>query len=127
MFIGQAARLSGLSVKAIRFYEAQGLIPSPTRQGRYRSYSGEDVVRLRLLCEARRFGFSLAVLRDLMKNAFTPGHCERVHAVIEQRRATLLEQVRELEDQLLNLSHLQQRLLQPPELTFNDAGDLTLP
>ncbi len=30
--IGQLAELGGCTVKAVRFYEAQGLLPPPTRR-----------------------------------------------------------------------------------------------
>ena len=36
MFIGKAAQLSGTTIKAIRHYEAFGLLPPPQREGRYR-------------------------------------------------------------------------------------------
>ncbi|RBL65615.1 MerR family transcriptional regulator, partial [Pseudomonas sp. MWU13-2625] len=38
MYIGQAAQLSGTTVKSIRHYEAIGLLPEAPRQGRYRLY-----------------------------------------------------------------------------------------
>jgi len=47
MNIGNAARASGLSAKMIRYYEATGLVPKPTRrESNYRDYDESDVNRL---------------------------------------------------------------------------------
>src|SRR5687768_13736336 len=44
MNIGQAAKISGVSVKMIRHYEEVGLVPAPERtDSGYRQYSGRDV------------------------------------------------------------------------------------
>lgn len=39
MYIGEAARVSGVTIKAIRHYEAQGLLPGIHRSGSYRQFS----------------------------------------------------------------------------------------
>lgn len=46
MYIGQAAQLSGTTVKSIRHYEAIGLLPEAPRQGRYRLYDAQSVEQL---------------------------------------------------------------------------------
>jgi DNA-binding transcriptional MerR regulator len=49
--IGEVAKETGVSVKAIRFYEKIGLIPAPDRlfSSGYRLYTDRDVRRLRLI------------------------------------------------------------------------------
>lgn len=48
MRIGEAARLSGLETSAIRFYEADCVVPEPKRtDAGYRDYSVGDVELLR--------------------------------------------------------------------------------
>lgn len=51
--------------RALRFYEDQGLI-APTRQGQQRIYSGRDRARIKLILRGKRFGFSLAEVRELL-------------------------------------------------------------
>lgn len=66
--IGEAARLSGVSVKMIRHYEAIGLIPSAARQAsNYRHYDGGDVHRLTFVRRARDLGFPIDRIRDLLR------------------------------------------------------------
>ncbi len=67
MNISEAAELSGLSAKTIRYYEQIGLI-QPAQRGRsgYRNYSKTDVHVLRFLSRARGLGFSVKECRDLL-------------------------------------------------------------
>lgn len=51
--------------RALRFYEDQGLI-SPRRDGQRRLYCGRDKARLTLIIRGKRFGFSLAEVRELL-------------------------------------------------------------
>ena len=54
MKISQAAIASGVTVKAIRHYEAKGLLDKVQRRGKYREFSSSDVERLRLIARCRR-------------------------------------------------------------------------
>lgn len=51
--------------RALRFYEAQGLI-FPERDGQRRIYDLRDRARLQLILRGKRFGFSLAEMRELL-------------------------------------------------------------
>ena len=67
MNIGEAARLSGISAKMIRYYETTGLIgPADRRASGYRDYSQADVHELRFVRRARDLGFSVASISDLL-------------------------------------------------------------
>lgn len=66
MFIGEVSKRTGLSIKAIRFYEEKGLIRSPLRQGRYRVYTNTDIEILSLISEAKKLGVTLARLKNVI-------------------------------------------------------------
>lgn len=67
MNIGEAARLSGVPSKTIRYYESIGLIPRATRRDSgYRHYDVRDVQLLHFIQRARRLGFSIKDVGDLL-------------------------------------------------------------
>ena len=60
MKIGEFAGRAGVNTSKVRFYEAQGLLPSPSRaENGYRSYSAGDLERLLRVRRAQALGFSL--------------------------------------------------------------------
>ena len=63
--ISQMRREFGVTARALRFYEEQGLL-SPVRRQHVRVYSHRDRVRLKLILKGRRVGFTLRELRDLL-------------------------------------------------------------
>ena len=67
MTIGEAAARSGVPAKTIRYYEQIGLIGAASRgANQYRSYDAGDIAMLRFIGRARRLGFSVADLRNLV-------------------------------------------------------------
>ncbi|MDX2210314.1 MAG: MerR family DNA-binding transcriptional regulator [Sphingopyxis sp.] len=55
----------GVTARALRFYEDEGLI-SPSRRGLARIYSKRDRARLAWILRAKRVGFSLADIREMI-------------------------------------------------------------
>ena len=63
--IAELAREFGVTLRTIRFYEAEGLL-APLRDGRRRIYRSRDRTRLRLILRGRRLGFRLAEVREIV-------------------------------------------------------------
>ncbi len=55
----------GVTARALRFYEDEGLI-APSRRGIARIYSKRDRARLAWILRAKRVGFSLADIREMI-------------------------------------------------------------
>jgi DNA-binding transcriptional MerR regulator len=64
--IGELADELALTTRAIRFYEAKGLI-APARRGVARSYSRRDRARLRLILRGKNLGFTLDEVAEYLK------------------------------------------------------------
>lgn len=88
MRIGELARRTGATPKAIRLYEARGLLGTVARAGTYRSYREADVVRVQLIRLALGLGFRLAELGAL-PHLESPEGWQRVAALVAQRRTAV--------------------------------------
>ncbi|HWK35953.1 MerR family DNA-binding transcriptional regulator [Sphingomonas sp.] len=55
----------GVTARALRFYEDEGLI-APERRGLQRIYSHRDRARLAWILRGKRVGFSLAEIREMI-------------------------------------------------------------
>ena len=63
--ISQLAAEFSVTPRAIRFYEDKGLL-SPSRAGQTRIYAPRDRVRLMLILQGKRVGFTLAEIREML-------------------------------------------------------------
>jgi len=67
MKIGELAKLAGCTVKTIRFYEAEGLLPRPVRShSGYRLYSERDLKRMQFIQSAKLIGLPLVKIKELL-------------------------------------------------------------
>jgi len=66
--IGEVAKLSGIGIEALRFYERSGLLGRPSRnQSRYRMYDREVLERLDFIKRAQVLGFSLDEIKQITR------------------------------------------------------------
>jgi DNA-binding transcriptional MerR regulator len=63
--VGELADDLGVTTRTLRFYEAEGLI-SPRRVGAQRVYGARDRTRLKLILRGKRFGMTLAEIREIV-------------------------------------------------------------
>ena len=65
--IGELARQAGVTAKAIRFYEAAGVLPPPTRAANgYRLYGPDTGEMLKFVTQAAGLGLTLAEIREII-------------------------------------------------------------
>jgi DNA-binding transcriptional MerR regulator len=71
--IGHVAKVTGIKVPTVRFYEHEGLLPSPPRTASNRRlYSEADIRRLTFIRHTRTLGFELDDIRSLLDLADNP-------------------------------------------------------
>ena len=89
--IGELARMTGLTVRTIRFYSDQGLIPPTARTvGGYRTYDGEAVAKLKLVRTLRDLGVDLPTAGRILAREVTVTDVARAHAdAIDAQMRTL--------------------------------------
>ena len=115
MNIGSVARESGVPAKTIRYYESIGLIPAALRTDNgYREYAGTDVMTLRFISRARRLGFSVKDVGNLL----TLWHDkERASADV---KAMALSHITEVERRIAELEEIRATLLHLTQACHGD-------
>ena len=99
MNISDVAKKTGLTSKAIRFYEEKGIVTPPLRsENGYRSYSQKHLDELTLLRQARQVGFNLEECGELVNLFNDPGrHSADVKSRTLQRVANIERHIEELQ------------------------------
>ncbi|WP_184576029.1 MerR family transcriptional regulator [Streptomyces zagrosensis] len=118
MRIGDAAAAAGLTPRALRYYEQQGLISAARTPSGYREYGPREVRRLRAVRELLDAGLTIGDVRSfahLLDTASVgetlpehpgvggPALCAAAETVIRRRLA-------ELDERIVRLSELRDRL-----------------
>lgn len=108
MFIGRLAELTGCTPKAIRLYEAMGLINEPQRSGRYRVYNAHHLQMVHLIRRAQTAGFKLAEMGPLIsaKNRLKAFPLEMANQAVEAKRQQVQAKMAELQALDLYLAEL---------------------
>ncbi len=112
MYIGKLAKLSGATPKAIRLYEAIGLIPIPNRDGNYRVYSDKDVALVHMIRRGQAVGFSLEEMKELIElkaktNRFS---LDKANELIFKKREKLRNDMDKIKSQDLQLMDLHEEI-----------------
>ncbi len=105
--IGQVATRASVTAKAIRFYEAAGVLPQPTRgPNGYRVYRDDVVEVVKFVKQAAGLGLTLAEIKDIV--AIRQGGrppCSHVQRLLRDK-------ARELDRKLKDLMELRRRVRQ---------------
>jgi DNA-binding transcriptional MerR regulator len=97
MRIGELSKATGVSSRALRYYEQQGLLHSERRPNGYREYAPESVEVVAFVQDLFHAGLSSDVIRDILPCAndeHPSGDC-----------AALLARVRQVRDELVRQEH----------------------
>lgn len=93
--VTEIARRFNVSADTIRHYTKLGLLsPSRDEVNGYRRYGRKDEERLRFLVSAKRLGFSLKDIREILEMAETgDSPCPLVRQLIDRRLAVIREEM----------------------------------
>jgi DNA-binding transcriptional MerR regulator len=106
--IGALALRTGCKLPTIRYYEAIGLLPKPSRtEGNQRRYTVHHLERLIFIRHARALGFDLGAIRELLSLADEPDHsCSEIDEIARRRRDDIdarIKQLRSLRSELTRM------------------------
>ena len=108
MKIGELSTASSTPIETIRYYEREGLLPSPARtQGNFRVYEAPHLERLQFIRHCRGLDMSLDEVRVLLRVKDNPADdCGDVDALLDEHIghvSTRIKELRSLEKQLKEL------------------------
>ncbi len=114
MKVSELARRAGLAPSAVRFYEAEGILPrAPRTAAGYREYDEADLCRVRVVVALRSLGIDLHEAGRLAAMC-GEGRCDDMSADllsrILQRRAEVASARAELDHLDTELANLEQAL-----------------
>lgn len=115
--IGELTRSTGLTVRTIRFWSDEGVLPPVARSaGGYRLYDAGSVARLELIRTLRELGLGLGEVRGVLAGETTVAEVAAAHV------AALDEQIRSLKVTRAVLSTVARRGSTAPETALEEAG-----
>jgi MerR family transcriptional regulator, activator of bmr gene len=99
--IGEIAALSGISAKALRFYERLGLVAPHfiDPQTKYRYYSRAQLVRLDIIRASRSMGLGLKEIKAILEAK----DGEALLGLLETQKKSAAEKIRELQRTVLSI------------------------
>ena len=116
--IGDAARLAGVSTRAVRHYHAMGLLPEPARSSSgYRLYREQDIVALVRVARLRTLHMSIAQIRA-NENTDAGGLVESLRALADEMDREI-HRLQENRDRLRQLADSE--AVNDPTHTLTDA------
>lgn len=106
----QLAKMSGVGVEALRFYEKRGLLLEPPRgDNGYRYYPPGDIKRLQFIQRAKELGFTLEEVSDLLSLHSCSADSGDVKALAEKKLSELDKKLADLQRMRLALADVTAR------------------
>ncbi len=96
----ELSKKTGVSLRAIRFYEEHGFIPeAPRLSNGYRSYEVETVKILSFYKNGKELGLSLGEIKELIDLRIFPGaDCHDVYKKVQIKKSIIQEKIANLKN-----------------------------
>ena len=119
LLVGEVARATGKTVRAIHLYEDMGLLkPQDRSKGRYRLFLPDTVVRVRWITKLQNLGLTLSEIKELVREQEGSGSAVFAAARLRDIYQTKLEETR---GKLRELRQLEREL--QASLAYLDSCD----
>ncbi len=105
--IGILAKMAGVGVETVRFYQRKQLLREPQMNGAFRTYTKEDAEKIIFIKRAQEIGFSLAEIKDLLElNTKPRATCKNVKQKTVSKINEIKEKIRDLNKMKKSLEKL---------------------
>jgi DNA-binding transcriptional MerR regulator len=112
MYIGQASKKSGATVKAIRLYEELGLLSNISRENSYRVFTEEDVLLIKFIKIAQTFDFKLLELKNIIYSQGNLANWENIRKAIDLKEQEMTKEISKLQGHKKNLKNYSDEIKQ---------------
>lgn len=122
MTVGEVAKKMGITVRALQYYDREGLLsPSALSEGGRRLYADKDVVRLHQILSMKHLGFSLADIKDRLPSLDTP---LQVAEALKRQAAAIREKLEALSASMRAIEALRAEVLKMQTVDFKKYADI---
>ena len=119
---GEIAKLCGVSVRTVQYYDDRGiLIPSTLSEGGRRLYSEEDVKRMHIICFLREVGLPINSISALLAEEKPESI---ISLLLEEQEKTLREELAERQNKLELLEGIKRELKEMDDFSVESIGDI---
>ena len=119
---GEIAKLCGVSVRTVQYYDDRGiLVPSELSEGGRRLYSEDDLKRMHIVCFLREAGLPINSISALFAEE-KPQNI--ISILIEQQEATLREELCECQAKLDLIDGIKRELKEIDNFSVESIGDI---
>nr|WP_326167819.1 MerR family transcriptional regulator [uncultured Lachnoclostridium sp.] len=122
MTVGQVAKKMGVTVRALQYYDKEGLLsPSAESEGGRRLYTDKDLVKLHQIISLKSLGFSLDDIKGRLISLETPA--DVANALTEQAE-DIRKKIGRLQASLSAIEQLKTEVLQMQTVNFKKYADI---
>ena len=121
---GELARLCGVTVRTVQYYDTRGILtPTELSEGGRRLYSEEDLKQLKVICFLREMDLPLDAIAQILQEE----HPEKlILLLIEQQEKALSEEIADKEKKLEKLRELRNGLKGQAAFSLESIGDIAV-
>lgn len=122
MTVGQVAKKMGVTVRALQYYDREGLFcPSCVSEGGRRLYSDKDIVNLHQILTLKSLGFSFDEIKNRLTAIDTP---DEAVAVLTEQSNAIQAQINVLAQSLQSIEALKAEVKQMQTVDFKKYADI---
>jgi len=109
LLVGDLAKATNKTVRAIHLYEDLGLLKPERSKGRYRIFGSDALVRVRWIAKLQNLGFSLSEIQQLSR---AHDGSDSAMLAAAKLREVYVQKLDETRDKLLELKRLESELIE---------------
>ena len=119
---GEIAKLCGVSVRTVQYYDDRGILtPSALSEGGRRLYSEDDVKRMHIICFLREVGLPINSIAALLSEEKPESI---ISLLLEEQEKTLREELSERQAKLELLEGIKRELKEIDDFSVESIGDI---